>query len=265
MPKKRWFSTARDLLRKATSDTPGTSIAVRQGRRRAFQDEGTHSLFLWPVKALASLISGKGFKGRYSSGNKKVQEFLYDKWQRPLKNMDEKAGRVLARELDAKKLFRQVDVLPGARRVKGSSAKRPTDIVHNTYSATAPITKATKIVTPIAASLYAAEKLGGANIMATSEHPKALLKEAAEALETAHRQTEATKIAFAMVERGKVPPFENYDAFQEKVASLMERDLNVVREALALDVDMPDFGKVASQGIAPMDAHSAFYSRLVED
>lgn len=92
-----------------------------------------------------------------------------------------------------------------------------------------------------------------------------LLKEAASALDQAQRREDAVKLAFSMVERGKVLPFESYTDLQEKVASLMQKDLRVVEEALELDVDLPDFGKVASTDNAPTDATAAFFHRLAED
>ena len=94
---------------------------------------------------------------------------------------------------------------------------------------------------------------------------KELLKEAASALEGAHRQNDAVKLAFTMVERGKIPPFETLSQFNEKVASLMEKDLRVVEEALEMDAPLADFGKIASSGPAPADATAAFYHRLAED
>jgi hypothetical protein len=101
--------------------------------------------------------------------------------------------------------------------------------------------------------------------MANAIAQKELLKQAADALEGAHRKTSAVKLAFSMVERGKVPPFETYSQFEEKVASLMEKDLRVVEEALDMDGDLADFGKLASDGPVPEDAVSAFYHRLAED
>jgi hypothetical protein len=92
-----------------------------------------------------------------------------------------------------------------------------------------------------------------------------LLKEAADALDSAQRRDEAVKLAFSMIERGRIAPFADYNEFQEKVASLMEKDLRVVEEALSMDVDMPDFGKVASSGGQPQNAEQAFFHRLAED
>jgi len=97
------------------------------------------------------------------------------------------------------------------------------------------------------------------------ENKDDLLKEAADALEQAQRRSDAVKLAFSMVERGKIPAFENYDQFEEKVASLMQKDLRVVQEALELDVDMPNFGKVASTTDVHDDPHSAFFHRLADD
>lgn len=92
-----------------------------------------------------------------------------------------------------------------------------------------------------------------------------LLKEAADALDRAHKHDEAIKIAFNMVERGKVPPFESYDAFASKVAELEEKNLAVVREALDLDGTLADFGKVASTGGTATDPHEAFLHALTDD
>lgn len=105
--------------------------------------------------------------------------------------------------------------------------------------------------------------------MATSDHiddKDVLLKEAADLLDVAQRQEDAVKLAFSMVEKGKVPPYESYSSFQEKVASIMGKDLRVLEQALELDTDVPSFGlgKVASDG-APSDPTEAFFHRLSDD
>ena len=96
------------------------------------------------------------------------------------------------------------------------------------------------------------------------EDKDVLLKEAADALEVAQRREDAVKLAFSMVEKGKVPPFMSYDDFQEKVATLLDKDLRVVEQALEFDVDVPALGKVASTG-GPQDPTEAFFHRLSED
>ena len=93
-----------------------------------------------------------------------------------------------------------------------------------------------------------------------------LLKEAASALEQSQRRMEATKLAFDMVERGKIPPFSDFVSFETKIASLMNKDLRVVEEALEMDGNLADFGKVASEGRAHgNDPASNFYHALADD
>jgi len=95
-----------------------------------------------------------------------------------------------------------------------------------------------------------------------------LLKEAADALDRAQRREDATKLAFSLVEKGKIPPFDSYEAFQVKVASLLDKDLRVVEEAISLDADLPDFGKVANAGgtvVGGDAATSAFFHTLADD
>ena len=259
MSRRRAITTVRDLLRKLTSDPKGTSRIVREGRREMARGEGMSSLFAWPALATARKIKGKPA----------VENALYSRFHRPLKNVDEKLGRLLERELGAKKLFRQVDVLP-TRRTMGKGKHR-VHVEHETTSATAPVSKAVKIVAPLAATLYVADKLDktGEEKMADQAQindKDMLLKEAADALDAAQNRDRAVKLAFSLVEHGKIPPFVTYADFEEKVASIQTRDLRVVEEAISLDIDMPDFGKVASEDTAtPNDATAAFYHRLAED
>lgn len=99
------------------------------------------------------------------------------------------------------------------------------------------------------------------------EDKDGLLKEAAEALKQADRRVSAEKLAFSLVERGKIPAFQSYDAFQEKVASLLTQDLQIVEQAIELDVSAPELGigKVASEANVPSDATEAFFHRLAND
>lgn len=97
-----------------------------------------------------------------------------------------------------------------------------------------------------------------------SENKNALLKEAASALDKADRHERAEKLAFTMVERGKIPPFHSYTSFQEKVASIETEDLDVVQKALELDTGGAlQLGKVAeATTAASQDAHDRFFNRI---
>ena len=48
----------------------------------------------------------------------------------------------------------------------------------------------------------------------------------------AEKEKKAQAVAFREVELGLSEPFKTYDEFQEKVASLMEEDLEIVEKAL---------------------------------
>ena len=241
-------------LRKVISDLPETSPLVAKGRRLSAQEEGLSSLFAWPVKAIAKKVIGP----------KKFQAGLYEKYHRPLKNLDERAGKQLSKSFGTRNLFRQVDLLPTGRKI----GKNPVLLEHGTYSATAPVGKVTKMTTPVMAGLYAADKLypipKEPQVSTRKEH---LLKQASDALEQAGQREEAIKVAFEMIERGKIPAFQNFDELNEKVASLLTKDLSVVREALEIDGDMADFGKVAHEHPSSdgMSADEAFVHRIASE
>lgn len=82
--------------------------------------------------------------------------------------------------------------------------------------------------------------------MSTKMVPQELVKQAGEMLKnehlkrlelekqaTAHElEKRAAKIAFREVELGIAEPFKNFEEFQQKVANLMQDDLDVVEKAL---------------------------------
>jgi hypothetical protein len=201
---------------------------------------------------------------RKAMGKQKVNRALYNKLHRPLTNIDQKAGKLLEREFGTKKLFRQVDVLPTGRKIGGHRAL----IKHERHSATAPLSKAVKAVAPLAAVLYASQLMNKQAQDSSGDDSgtgkEGLLVKAAAALEWAGRRTEAEKLAFEMVEQGRIPSFQTYDQFHEKVASLMEKDLEVVREALDIESPAADFGKLAEdQGDNSGSLESNFFHTLV--
>jgi len=244
-------TTARSLLRKLTRDVPGTPKIIQDARRLKMTGEGTGSIFLWPIQAIARKAKGKAT----------VNKALYEKLHRPLLNIDQKAGRQLEKEFGTRKLFRQVDVLPSGRKIKGLN----TLIKDERHSAFAPISKTVKAVSPLAAMMYASQLMSK---QGQEDNPEgtgkvALLEKAAAALEWAGRRQEAEKLAFEMVEQGRIQPFESFSRFQEKVASLMEKNLEAVREALDIDTNAADFGKLADvQGGQGNTPEEAFYHRL---
>lgn len=73
-------------------------------------------------------------------------------------------------------------------------------------------------------------------------------KKSVELEKTAALKERAAKVAFSLVERGSVPTFKNFEDFQEKVASLMEQDLDVVEKALELNTqDLVSFNGIGER------------------
>lgn len=246
------------LAKKIFGDVKEVPKIVQQGRKELYKGEGTHSLALWPFMAALRKLRGKN----------EINEILYQKYLRRLKNADEKLGKVLAQHGPSQRLFRVKERIPTTKKIKGM----PASVEHETYSALAPVTKASKVVTPIAGATYVSEKMHGSphakeGADMASEKAKSLMKQAADSIERHRRREEAVKLAFAMVERGKCEPFESYDAFEEKVASLEEKNLEAVREALEMDSDLTNFGKVAEEKVSIPGASQAdlnFFHRLSE-
>lgn len=100
----------------------------------------------------------------------------------------------------------------------------------------------------------------------SAEDKDSLLKEASQSLRKAHRRVEAEKVAFALVEKGKIPAFGSWRDFQSKVAEVLGKDIAVVREALEMDAPLPDLGKVAEEGVGAGgdSAMAAFFHSLAE-
>lgn len=244
-------ANVKDLLRRLTAEAPGTSRLVRRGREEAFKGEGTHSLFLGPLAWLAGKIKGK----------ERVDRAIYEKIHRPLKNIDERAGRAMADAGVAPSLFRQVDVLPTSRRMGGNRAL----LEHQTHSLTAPIAKTTKVVTPVLAALALSDI---ASKLETSKmnDGQQLAKEAAEKLASFVTRDRAIKLAFRMVEEKRCKPFASLEEFEEKVASIVEKDPAIVEQALDLGPVDQRVGDLAleksAEARAAEDPHAAFFHRL---
>jgi len=228
---------------------------VQEGRRALHTGEGTHSFVLWPLMTAIKKLRGQN----------KIDKLLYEKYHRSLINADERLGRILAQHGPSQKLFAIKETVPTKYKLRGL----PASVEHETFSASAPVKKLTKVVTPMAAGLYITDKLGartGATM--ANDKSKALMKQAAETIESHRRRDEAVKLAMNMVERGKCEPFKSYSDLEEKIAMLESKNMDAVREALDMDGDLADFGKVASQdNVVPPGSNKAeldFFHRLSE-
>ena len=236
-------------------DSPLVPKVVQEGRKVLGKEEGAHSFTMWPILAALRKLKGKD----------KVNGAIYDKWLKKVNNLDDRTGKLLAQHTGAKRIFAAKEVVPTTKKVKGLKAHAE----YEGYKASAPVSKAMKIVTPMAAGMYLSDKLGGTHNQGkeTGQNSKELMKQAADRIEHLQRRQEATKLAFAMVEKGRCEPFGTYAEFEEKVASLLDKDLKVVQEAIELDSGLTDFGKIASEGNAPVTvgldgATDRFFAKL---
>lgn len=242
--------------RRVFGDVKEVPQIVQEGRRALHTGEGTHSIFLWPLLTALKKLKGK----------KQIDKLLYEKYHKKLVNADERLGRTLAQHGPSEKLFSVKESVPTTKKIRGL----PASVEHETFSASAPVRKAMKFVTPLAAGMYLSEKVGSQQQGADMANGKAreLMKQAADAIERYRHREEATKLAMAMVERGKCEPFKSYTELEEKIAALEVKNLEAVKEALEMDSDLPDFGKVASSDTpVPASSNRAemnFFHRLSE-
>lgn len=248
--------TISTLAKRVFGDVKEVPQIVQEGRRALHKGEGTHSMTLWPLMAALKKLKGKN----------KIDSALYDQYHRKLINANERLGRVLAQHGPSERMFSKTEIVPTKRKIKGL----PSHVEHKTYSATAPLEKAVGVVSPLAAGMYVSEKVG-AHVRGepmSNDDAKTLMKNAASAIAEFSRRDQAIKLAMSMVERGKCEPFKSVSELEEKVASLMEKNLDAVREALDMDGELTDFGKVASpQTEVPAGSNRAemtFFHRLSE-
>jgi hypothetical protein len=254
---------ASDFFRRLVADAPGTSSLVRKGRQEAFRHLGTNSIMagvpLWVAKKVvgtgAARRAGWGAAGRTARAAREgaFEDKLYQNYHRPLKNLDEKAGKWLANKGVGKNLFRHVDELPTSRTIGGNKAL----IKHETHSLTAPIAKGVAVASP----LLAAAKIG--DLMSHKDDHKELMKEAADKLASYQLRDQAIKIAFDLVELKRCKPFSSYDEFEEKVASIVERGPALVAEALSMQPLEQELGTLTVEKTASVgDAAEEFFHRL---
>lgn len=221
------------VARSLFGDSPLVPKIVHEGRKVIGKDQGTHSIALWPVVAALRKLKGKD----------KVNSVIYDKYLRKVQNADDNIGKVLAQH-GPRKIFTAKEIVPTTRKIKGN----PAHVEYEGYKASAPVTRVMKVVTPLSAGMYLSSlgsKKEGFKDM--KKDPKQLMKQAADEIERFRKREEATKLAFELVEKGKCEPYGTYQDFETKIASLLEKDLEVVREAMEMDGELADFGKIASE------------------
>lgn len=241
---------------------------MREGREAAFKGQGTNSLAagipLWLAKQVsgqrAASRAGGGAAGRMARAARKegFEGKVYQRFHRPLKNLDEKAGRFLATHGVGKKLFQHVDELPVSRSIEGHKAL----IKHETHSLTSPISKAVTTATPFLAAAKIGDILGKDHMKNTNQE---LMKEAADKLEAYEQRDLAIKLAFQLVEEKKTAPYSSFEEFEIKVAAIIEKGPQRVADALEMQPIEQELGELSTEKTAGAGGHSpenAFFHTL---
>lgn len=240
------------IARKVFGDVKEVPKIVHEGRKALYSGEGVHSFALWPLMTALKKLKGKG----------RIEGVVYDKYLRKLKNADERLGKTLAQHGPSESLFAVKETVPTKLKLRGL----PASVEHETYSALAPVTKSMSFAAPMMAGLYMSDKLSGGEEKKAMDS-RQLMKQAADALEKHRRRDDVIKLAMLMVERGKCEPFSTMADLEEKIASLEVKNLEAVKEALDMDANLSDLGKVASENVTPngtSKAESNFWHRLSE-
>lgn len=258
------------FFKRLLADSPGTSALVREGREAAFKGQGTNSLTagipLWLAKKVvgqrAAGRAGYGAAGRTARAAReaKFEGGVYQKYHRPLKNLDEKAGRFLASHGVGKNLFQHVDELPVSRSIDGHKAL----IKHETHSLTSPIAKAVTTATPFLAAAKIGDLLGKDHMKNSQQE---LMKEAADKLEAYEQRDLAIKLAFQLVEEKKAAPYSSFEEFEMKVAAIIEKGPQRVADALEMQPLEQELGELSSEktaGVSGTSPETAFFHRLSE-
>lgn len=248
------------LLRRLVADAPGTSALIREGREAAFKGSGTNSIVagipLWLTKKLTGQLAARRAGGGVAGKAARVaredafESKVYQRYHRPLKNVDEKAGRFLATHGVGKNFFQHVDELPVSDTIGGHKAV----IKHETHSLTAPLAKAVATATPF----LAAAKVG--DIISKKDDMKkqaSLLKEAADRIEQYETREQAIKLAFQLVEEKKATPYASYEEFETKVAAIVEKGPQRVADALEMQPLEQELGKLSHEKTASVGGNPA--------
>jgi len=208
----------------------GLSSSIMKGVRQSVK--GDTPFLLSPITWGAKKIFG----------DKKVDNALWKYLQSPVIKADialgEKAQNLTKKIFGGKgSLWNEKKILPigkaSGRITKGQEVLIP--------SLFAPANKAGKVVIPILGSMKLEEMLGDNKMNQKPTITRADLTKTAEMLESLKgqkdifiKQAYATKLLFKQAELGQILFPKTHNEFEEKVAELMHKDLNVVEEAIKM-------------------------------
>jgi hypothetical protein len=229
--------------------------------------------FVWGAKKL----TGKG---------KKIDDLIWKITQKPIVKADvalgEKAQKAI-KKLTGKdtKFFTEKKVLLGDPKTLGTLGAKGTTggVEYEIPSITAPVSKAGKFIFPTLGMLKAEEMIKGDKKMQNkSQITRADLQKTAAMLDNLKNQKNeyekkayATKLLYKQAELGQIVFPKTHGEYEEKVAELMHKNLNVVEEAIKMAAASEEFNNTfgslnTGDSSAPRggNAQEAFQRSLME-
>lgn len=262
MEKTAKGSTLLKLLRGAGAKSLPKKVQV--GLRSAMKDE--KPFVLAPVNWLASKVVGK----------KAVDNFWYKKFQRPISSLDIGTGQILQKGLDkltgkrfGKRFFSSKKVLP-MKSEKGFSTGGKEYYIP---SGMAPAAKAGAIVVPMLGAMKAEELLKRKkNMDNTKTIKEADLKKTAAMLQNLSKErtllkkeAKATKLLYKQAELGQIKMPSTFAEYQEKIAELLGKDLEIMEEAIKIAASAEnDLGGLDESTRTCVDAQTTFQHAILD-
>jgi len=210
-------------------------------------------------------------------GKKKVDD-LYWKTMSPLVKSDVFLGSVAQKATPKalrKALWENKIVFP-VERSKDLAKSLPTGVEYSVPSITSPVKKVGPVLMGILGTMKAEELLKGKKNMSNN---KPLIKAAdlqKAALMLSHLKNEkailekkakATKLLYKQAEMGQIQFPKTHSEYEEKVAELMSKNLDVVEEAIkmASSAEPDSIGGLGKEANLTQSPHSIFAKSLIEN
>lgn len=229
-------SSLKKILTKGWSEV---SPSAKKLIRKNIADDSP--FVLAPVKYVAGKISKKA--------PKKISGAYADYVGVPLQKLDANLGSLAERTIKKimpkykGKMFRDTTNLKAGKLKTMVLGKGATgNYEHEMHSIMAPVSKTSKVVLPALGALKVDSMINGEKKkMNTGTIKTADLHKAAEMLSTMkdqkedlEKQARATELLYKQAELGQIIFPKSHEEYQEKVAELLTKDLNVVEEAIKL-------------------------------
>lgn len=236
---------------------------VQKGLREAMKSE--KPLLLFPFNWAAKKIVGP----------KRVDDFYWKAIQKPILDVDTGLGRLGQKALGKNsKFFKDKKILPTKKSKGEYTGSEEVEIP----SIMAPASKAGKVVLPLLGAVKIEEmanKMKEGNNMNQKVVTKSDLQKTAAMLThlkdsngQLKKEAKATELLYKQAEMGQISMPKTYAEFQEKVAELLSKDLNVVEEAIKMassSEEVNSFGGLEGPATKVVTARDAFNMAITED